>query len=251
MDSISIKRYFYNISNLPIKESYEKEELLIKDFFIEKEKNLEIYFCTHNEYINANARIFIVGITPGFQQMNRSIVVARKCLEENMPLNEIFYICKREGRFYGIIRKNIIEMLDELELNKVFNIKSCEELFAEKDYLLHTTSMIPYAVFSNGNNYTGHSPKIFKSELLLKYVNQYFYPQVELLKEALIVPLGKCVEEVLWALIDKRIIEERQCLMGFPHPSGANGHRLIQFSKNKESMKNIINFWGEKLQIRS
>ncbi|MFM1653563.1 hypothetical protein ACI7RC_15830 [Brevibacillus sp. B_LB10_24] len=33
---------------------------------------------------------------------------------------------------------------------------------------------------------------------------------------------------------------ERQCLWGFPHPSGANGHRHQQFASNYPLMKNIV-----------
>jgi len=159
MNFIDIEHYYSNILKLPLKESYNKDELLTKDFLIEKQENMEIYYCTHNEYINPNGKIFIIGITPGFQQMNRSIVVARKCLEENRPLSEIPYICKREVRFYGILRKNIADMLDQLQLNKVLGIERCMELFEDKDYLIHTTSLIPHAVFVDGKIITDTSLK--------------------------------------------------------------------------------------------
>ncbi|KZL89045.1 hypothetical protein CLMAG_57430 [Clostridium magnum DSM 2767] len=235
MNFRDIEHYYSNLLRLPLKESYSKDELLTKDFLIEKQENMEIYYCTHNEYINPNAKIFIIGITPGFQQMNRSIVIARKCLEENIPLSEIPYICKHEVRFYGILRRNITDMLDQLELNKVLGIEKCMELFEDKDYLIHTTSLIPHAVFVDGKNYNGHSPKILKSKLLLKYIDKYFYPQIESLNKALIVPLGKSIEEILIRFINLGIIEENQCLIGFPHPSGPmviEGISLIETRKH-------------------
>jgi hypothetical protein len=45
------------------------------------------------------------------------------------------------------------------------------------------------------------------------------------LNKPLIIPLGKAVESVLEQFIKEGSISESQCLMGFPHPSGANGHR--------------------------
>lgn len=240
MNCLDLEHYYDRIRKLPLKESYEKAEILTADFFIENQGNMEIFYCTHNEYVNAKAKIFIIGITPGFQQMSKSIAVAREAIERSIPLEEIPYICKSEGRFYGVIRKNIIDMLNELELNKVLGIESCSELFGSKDYLLHTTSVIPFAVFVDGKNYTGHRPKLLKNDLLLKYVKNYFYPQVEALKHGLFIPLGKSVEEVLEDLIKSGVLKEEQCLKGFPHPSGANGHRFTQFEQNKEKMKKII-----------
>lgn len=42
-------------------------------------------------------------------------------------------------------------------------------------------------------------------------------------------------------MINDNLIKKEQCLLGFPHPSGANGHRKIQFDANKENLINIIN----------
>lgn len=41
-------------------------------------------------------------------------------------------------------------------------------------------------------------------------------------------------------MISEKIIKKEQCLLGFPHPSGANGHRKIQFEENKSNLINII-----------
>ena len=232
--------YINKIRLLPIKNKYTKDEILTKDFLIDKDGSLEIYYAPHNEYINQNAKIFIVGITPGFSQMSTAISKARKDIEENKSIEEIQYDCKVEGRFSGPLRKNIIQMLDEIKLNEALEIDSCEELFNDKDYLLHTTSLIPYSVFLKGNNYTGHSPKLLKSKFLMNYVYENFKENISKLDNVLIIPLGKAVEEVLEELVKNKVIKEEQILKGFPHPSGANGHRLVQLEENKDSMINFI-----------
>ena len=168
------------------------------------------------------------------------MATAREGIENGKSIEDIKYDCKVAGRFSGILRKNIISMLDEINLNKSLNINSCDELFKEKDYLLHTTSLIPYPVFFKGNNYTGHSPKLMKSEFLMKYVYENLIENIEKLGDVLIIPLGKAVEEVLDDLVNKNIIEKDQILRGFPHPSGANAHRLTQLRDNKENMIKII-----------
>ena len=231
------------IKQLPLKDKYTKDEILVDKFLVDKEKNIEIYYAPHNEYLNPKAKVFIIGITPGFQQMSTAIKTARICIEEGKTLEETKYLCKAAGRFSGSLRKNIISMLDKIELNKIIGINSCSELFEDKDYLLHTISLIPYPVFVKGKNYTGHTPKLIKSEFLMKYIYDNFINEFKKLNEpekVLLIPLGKAVEEVLIRLQQDGIIKENQILLGFPHPSGANVNRVIQLEKNKENMIKFI-----------
>ena len=235
--------YEESIKKLPLKEKYTKEELLIDDFLVDKEGNIEIYYAPHNEYINTKAKVFIIGITPGFNQMSTAIATARKELEIGDNIKEIQYKCKVAGRFSGTLRKNIISMLNEIELNKAFKINDCGELFKEKDYLLHTVSLIPYSVFLKKANYTGHTPKLIKSDFLMKYVYENFIEEIRSLDDfenILLIPLGKAVEEVLIKLKEDGIVKEEQVLMGFPHPSGANVNRVAQFEANRDNMIKFI-----------
>jgi hypothetical protein len=60
------------------------------------------------------------------------------------------------------------------------------------------------------------------------------------MQPALIIPLGKTVEMGLHLLERANKVDAQQCLWGFPHPSGANGHRHAQFTSNLSQMKNKI-----------
>ena len=235
--------YKDKIKRLPIKNKYTKDELLINDFLVDKENNIEIYYAPHNEYLNPEAKVFIIGITPGFQQMSTAIATARKEFENNSDIEDIQYKCKVAARFSGSLRKNIITMLNDIELNKILGIKDCSELFEGRDYLLHTISLIPYPVFVKKENYTGHTPNLIKSEFLMKYVYKNFIDEFKKLNEPekiLLIPLGKAVEEVLLKLKSDGVISENQILLGFPHPSGANVNRVVQFEENKENMIKFI-----------
>lgn len=68
-----LEEYIDKIKELPLKEKYTREDLLIEKFLVDKFKDIEIYYAPHNEYLNNKAKIFIVGITPGFQQMSTAI----------------------------------------------------------------------------------------------------------------------------------------------------------------------------------
>lgn len=234
------------IQSLPLQDRYSKEELLIPELLIEKKDTIEIYYAPHNEYINPKAKVFIIGITPGFQQMSTAIAAARKGLELGEEIEIIQYQCKAAGRFSGPLRKNIISMLDDIGLNTVLQIDSCSDLFAKKDYLLHTVSLIPYSVFVNKKNYSGHTPNLIKNEFLMNYVYENFikeYGSLENKEQVLLIPLGKAVEEVLARLEAEGRIGKHQILKGFPHPSGANVNRLTQFNENNLDMIKYINEW--------
>ena len=241
-----LSKYYNKISLMT---NFEKEDILNKNFELYNKENMKIFYAPHNEIINKDAKIFIVGITPGWTQTSIAYKTAHNCIEIGLSEEEIRKECKKKSRFAGSMRKNLIQMLDELKLNEKLEINSCLSLFGENDYLLHTTSIIPYPVFIKGKNYTGHNPKILDSEILKFYLEEYFYKEIKSLPNALIIPLGNSVEEVLKEMVNKNLISEKQCLFGFPHPSGANGHRQKQFENNKEKLKDMIENYFETNKI--
>ena len=151
--------------------SFDKSSILKDEFLLFSKNNMEIYYAPHNEIINNNARVFIVGITPGWSQTSIAYTTAYDGLMNNLDYETIKKECKRNSRFAGSMRKNLIEMLDELKLNEKLNINSCLELFEDKDELLHTTSIIPYPVFINNKNSSFkmlHFSKSFNLFILLE-----------------------------------------------------------------------------------
>lgn len=231
-------KYYSEIEKL---NSFEKIDILNKKFELYNDGKMTIYYAPHNEVINKKAKIFIVGITPGWTQTSIAYKTAHEGLIKKLDFEIIKKNCKKSSRFAGTMRKNLIEMLDELSLNEKLNIASCEELFNDNDYLLHTTSVIPYPVFISGKNYTGTSPKIVDNEVLYSYVRKYFYKEVEQFDNVFLIPLGKTVSEVFELMIKEKVLKRSQCLFGFPHPSGANGHRKKQFEENKANLLETLN----------
>ncbi|MBM6616869.1 hypothetical protein [Bacillus suaedaesalsae] len=219
---------------LPLKPKYEKQNLITSNFLIKEENDLKMYFSPHNEYINVHAKVVIIGITPGWFQMEKAIRLCRMYLENDMPTYEILRLVKRECRFAGAMRRNLIQMLEELGLHQYLNIEHAENLFQLTDEALHTVSLLKYPIFHNGRNYTGHQPPILH---FMEEIDKTIQTDILSLSNPLIIPLGKAVETVLNVYIKDGILSEEQCLVGFPHPSGANGHRHKQFENEKEQLK--------------
>jgi hypothetical protein len=237
-----IAAYKKIISQLPDR-VWRREDLLIPELLIETENNLELYYAPY-DYINTEAKVMIVGITPGFTQMSLSLRQAKEDLTAGVPLADIDRRAKAIASFAGSMRTHLIAMLNELGLPALLGIADSGDLFNEHRELLHTTSVIRYPLFNKGDNYTGHQPKMLSSELIRRYALNDFAEQLAAVSDAVIIPLGKSVSDVLRNIAEAEPSSGdtllNRCLLDFPHPSGANGHRKKQFEAWKEQHKDTL-----------
>lgn len=227
-----LRKYKRAIEQLPIKDSYEREDLVNDSFLYDKDGNIEIYWAPF-DYINKDAKVFILGITPGWTQMELAFNYTRKNIkdpDEKHVLKE----AKRVAGFGGSMRKNLLHMLDEIGLPKYLNIDCTEQLFGEHHHLLHINSVLRYPVFVNGKNYTGSNPSMLKKQVFLTMMDEMLLEELSILNDAVIIPTGKAVSDVLRHYVSEGKINHNRILFDFPHPSGANGHRVKQFEANKD-----------------
>ncbi len=234
--------YIQTIQTEPLKERYEKSDLLIPKYLITESGKINIYYAPF-EFINIDASIIIVGITPGWTQMEKSFRTIIHNLHKGNDWNTAIKEGKKEASFAGSMRKNLIAMLDELELNKKLKIESTSELFTTHSSIVHSTSVLKYPVFINGENYTGKNPTPIGNSSLWSFVKNNFVPEINSFRNKLIIPLGVTVSEVLKKLMAENLINSNVLLEDFPHPSGANGHRKKLFEDNKAKMKAQIIEW--------
>ena len=99
-------KYYKQIKELA---SFNKEDILNEEFKLYGENNIKIYYAPHNEIINEQAKIFIVGITPGWTQTSIAYQTAHNGLINNLTSDQIKKECKRNSRFAGSMRKNLIK----------------------------------------------------------------------------------------------------------------------------------------------
>jgi hypothetical protein len=206
-----------------------KSTIVSNKFLINRENNIKIYYAPF-DYVNSKAKIMIVGITPGFQQMLQSFQV----INDGKSLKEV----KDLSSFKGSMRTTLIKYLDELKVNKMIKIKSCESLFDKDSKYLHTTSLVKYPVFDKGKNYAGAN--ILKKKILLDFIEKNFLQELKTLKKSIIIPLGNTVSSTVEYLNNKYDLKLSCFLKGFPHPSGANARKNIQFKGNKSSMIKLL-----------
>ena len=217
------------ISKIKRLKKIDKKNVVSKDFLVNKDGNIEIYYAPF-DYINSKAKIVIVGITPGLQQMTQSFQV----IKDGKSLKEV----KDLSSFKGSMRTTLIKYMDELKINKKLKIKSCESLFNLDSKYLHTTSLVKYPVFDKGKNYSGAN--ILKKKILLDFIEKNFLEEFKTLKKSIIVPLGNTVSSTIEYLNNKYNLKLECFLKGFPHPSGLNVRKNIQFKENKNKMLKLL-----------
>jgi hypothetical protein len=221
-----MSKYLKQIKSL---KKINKSNVTNSKFLVNKEGNIKIYYAPF-DYINPKAKIMIVGITPGLQQMLQSF----KVINDGKSLKEV----KDLSSFKGSMRTTLIKYLDELKVNKKLKIKSCESLFNKNSKYLHTTSLVKYPVFDKGKNYPGSN--ILKKKILIEFIEKNFLKELKTLKKVIIIPLGNTVSSTIEYLNNKYNLKLTCFLKGFPHPSGANARKNIQFKENRSSMINLL-----------
>ena len=159
---------------------------------------------------------------------------------------------KRRAAFAGTMRRNLVTMLDELAVNCFLGIPSAGELFAGRADLLHSSSAFRYPVFKAGANFSGYNPNPFKHPFLVAMLEHLLAPELASIPDALIIPLGNSVECALEYLTERKLLSTDRWLRGFPHPSGANGHRRRLFDLRKSELNRAASGWlGSSTSSRS
>ena len=197
-----------------------------------------IYYAPF-EPVNNQAKVVIIGITPGFTQTRESYTKYGNAIRLGMSHDEAARVAKGAASFAGSMRTNLISMLDEIGVPKPLGLHTSEQLFSSHASLLHATSALRYPVFKNGANYAG-TPLPTKHPALRKMLETLLAPELSSLNDAIYVPLGKAATTALDHLAGLGQLDKSRCLFGFPHPSGANGHRKKQFEKNKADLSNQV-----------
>jgi len=234
--------YKDKIAALPSFRELEPKHLLNAKFRIERFDDIEIYYVPTG-YINRKAEIILVGITPGWHQMEIAFRVAREMILKRLGQVAVCKHAKNAAAFSGTMRKNLLEMLDGINIPKAMKIASSEELFAQARDRVHSTSVLRYPVFVGGKNYTGHRPQMLRHPRLKRYVEEDFSAEMRMIPNAFIIPLGKAVSNALMHLVSRGAISGDRCCFGFPHPSGANAHRKNQFKAQRQAMRKKVRRW--------
>ncbi|MHB1738557.1 MAG: hypothetical protein ACYCXA_03555 [Actinomycetes bacterium] len=131
------------------------------------------------------------------------------------------------------MRANLVTMLDGIGLANALGVESSARLFDTHHHLAAHVSAIDYPVLVDGANYGRASPPLVRHPALRSLVVTCLGARVAMSPEALVVSLGKAARAAVELLIDQGLLERGRCLLGLPHPSGANGWRVRQYEAER------------------
>jgi hypothetical protein len=220
-----------------------EETITRPELLVHRDGPVEVYY-TPFDWVNTGARIVLIGICPGRRQMLIAVREARRVLAEGGTVAQALAAADATASFAGRTRSNLVQMLDDVGVPDALGITSSASLFGKHQRLADSSSMCNFTVQVNGKNYRGSSPRVEKVPFLRAYVTQVLAAALNMMPGALVVPLGEAVSSTLTTLlVEEGRLDPRRCLLGFPHPSGANGHRPETFRRARENLTDSVRAW--------
>lgn len=205
-----------------------------------------IYYAPF-DWVNTRAKVMLVGITPGDHQASEALREARRCLKSGCSIDETLRRADAVGSFSGPTRSNLVSMLDGIGVQAALGIETTARLFDSHHELAALVSAIDYPVFVNNENYGGTHPRLTRHPTLTALIRACLGARVAMAPAALVVPLGTAAGEAVEHLADHHLLDRQRCLLGFPHPSGANGWRLRQYTERRERLTVSVGDWASTL----
>jgi hypothetical protein len=197
------------------------------------------------DYVNTAARIVLVGITPSRAETVLACRVAQQALARGLSRDCGLRLVKDEASFPGSLRRHLVAMLDGIGIPSALGTASTPALFAPAACgLLHATAILRYPLLVKGRNYTGWSPPLLASGELREFGEALLAAELRQTKGALVVPLGSLVSSVLERFVEKGWLRREDCLLGFPHPSGANARRARVYAERQASLAGVVIAWA-------
>jgi hypothetical protein len=185
------------------------------------------------DHVEVDARLVIVGLTPGRQQARDALLTARRALNCGKSESEAAREAKVSASFSGSMRSSLVAMLDIVGLSRWLGIPSTAALWNDASNLAHFTSALRYPVFVDGENFSGQ-PDMLRHSFMTAWLENFTGRELATFPNAAFVPLGSKVEAALLSLAGKGLLKRESVLTGFPHPSGANAERIACFLGRKE-----------------
>lgn len=173
------------------------------------------------DYINREARLALVGVTPGPTQamLSYKAVLAANAKKEN-PQSSLAKI-KAASSFRGaVMEHNLKSLLEHSGVSEQAGIDDIDNLWTTEAHKVHFTSTIRYPTFLNDKMYNNQIDSLAHYELR-SYVEKYLAEELSALPtSALIVALGSKGPRIVRHAAKVAGIDQKR-VVALPHPSGS------------------------------
>lgn len=187
------------------------------------------------EHVNRDAKIVIVGITPGPNQRDLAYETAQRLLKVGRSENLILAEVKKHGAFGGPqMRPNLIKILKHFSFDRILGVDQVESLWGSNAKLMHATSVVPHAAFAlqKGRDapFAGSFEDVWACDLFRECFLDCFVPSLgEIRPDAMYIGLGRCPEQALAWCVSHGHLRADQVLGAFCHPSNTGGSTVKYF----------------------
>ncbi len=195
------------------------------------------------DHIETGAKLVILGITPGAQQMRLARDAHNRALRMGASACEASRQAKFAASFGGAMRSNLVRMLDFVGATEWIGLQSFAVAFDQStEGRVHFTSALRYPVFVDNSNYKGQ-PNMIQTPLLREMIETFLRDEVNALPGAVWQPLGDKPLKALRYLEKKGVLPDGRIAPPLPHPSGTNAERIAYFlnQKNRSALSQKTN----------
>lgn len=189
------------------------------------------------DWINEDADIVLIGITPGKSQAKSALKSLRGALKRGLSPSDAARIAKQSASFEGDMRDIAARLMNRFEMHKLFRLGDASELFEAASHRAHYTSLLRYPVLhwqakkrrdgtkiAGWFDYSG-GDSAFSAEILLRSINLHFETEVARFKNAWLIPFGPVPAQALERMIKRGLVDPDRVLPGINHPSGTQWNR--------------------------
>jgi hypothetical protein len=184
--------------------------------------------CVPFEHVNVEARLVIVGITPGPIQRDQGYEEAGRLLRQGLPDDEILRRVKKLAAFGGpTMRPNLERMIDALDIMTLVGGGRATGLWEARAHLFHATSVVPHAAFDKGKPFAGSFEEIRRVEVLRRRFERDFLPTLRhLRRDTYFTGLGPTPAGALSFVANAGLIDGSRILGWLAHPSKSGGSQV-------------------------
>jgi hypothetical protein len=203
------------------------------DTIVAKKPPYEVFYIPFG-HVNRHARLVIVGITPGMNQLKMAYAEAQRLLKLGKTSGCVLEAVKLAAFGGEAMRPNLLRMLRHFNFARILEISDEADLWGNASSLLHSTSVVPHAAFKNGKMFSGGFEEITRVGVLRHQFEQDFVPTLsEIAGDAVYVALGKTPYDALKHCVGLGVIKEDQLLGALAHPSRSGGSQVAVYLREK------------------
>lgn len=194
--------------------------------FVDRDDRHELVYVPFH-HMNVDARLVVVGITPGPTQIRLAYESAGRDIRAGRPDAEVLRRTKAHAAFGGPMRRNLDRMLDHFGLPRLMGAKRAADLWSDDCAALECTSVVPHAAFGGGRMFAGRFAEVLASPVLRRCFEKEFVASLGRLRaDAVFVALGPTPLDALDWCAARGAIRADRVLGAFAHPSAGAGSQV-------------------------